>query len=47
LSFSKILYSFVQEIKILKRMKKDITIGEIVANDYRAAAVFKASGIDF
>lgn len=28
-------------------MKKDITIGEIVAIDYRAAAVFKAAGIDF
>ena len=28
-------------------MKKNITIGEIVAIDYRAAAVFKAAGIDF
>jgi Regulator of cell morphogenesis and NO signaling len=28
-------------------MKKDITIGEIVAIDYRAASVFKEAGIDF
>lgn len=28
-------------------MKKDITIGEIVAQDYRAAEVFKEAGIDF
>jgi len=28
-------------------MKKDIAIGEIVAHDYRAAAVFKEAGIDF
>jgi regulator of cell morphogenesis and NO signaling len=28
-------------------MKKDMTIGEIVANDFRAAAVFKEAGIDF
>ncbi len=28
-------------------MKKDISIGEIVALDYRAAAVFKEAGIDF
>jgi regulator of cell morphogenesis and NO signaling len=28
-------------------MKKDITIGEIVALDYRAASVFKEAGIDF
>jgi len=26
---------------------KDTIIGDIVANDYRAAAVFKESGIDF
>jgi iron-sulfur cluster repair protein YtfE (RIC family) len=28
-------------------MKKDITIGEIVAIDYRAASVFKEARIDF
>lgn len=28
-------------------MKKDISIGEIVALDYRAASVFKEAGIDF
>jgi regulator of cell morphogenesis and NO signaling len=28
-------------------MKKDMTIGEIVANDFRAAAIFKEAGIDF
>lgn len=28
-------------------MNKDITIGEIVANDYRAAEIFKDAGIDF
>jgi iron-sulfur cluster repair protein YtfE (RIC family) len=28
-------------------MKKDITIGEIVAIDYRTASVFKEEGIDF
>ena len=28
-------------------MKKDITIGEIVALDYRAAELFKEAGIDF
>lgn len=28
-------------------MKKDMTIGEIVANDFRAASVFKEAGIDF
>ena len=28
-------------------MKKDITIGEIVANDFRTASVFKEAGIDF
>ena len=28
-------------------MKKDITIGEIVAIDYRTASVFKEAGIDF
>lgn len=28
-------------------MKKDISIGEIVALDYRAAAIFKEAGIDF
>jgi regulator of cell morphogenesis and NO signaling len=28
-------------------MKNDITIGEIVAQDYRAAEVFKEAGIDF
>jgi regulator of cell morphogenesis and NO signaling len=28
-------------------MKKDITIGEIVANDFRAASIFKEAGIDF
>jgi len=28
-------------------MKKEMTIGEIVANDFRAAAVFKEAGIDF
>lgn len=28
-------------------MKKEISIGEIVANDYRAAAVFKEAGIDY
>lgn len=28
-------------------MKRDITIGEIVAADYRAAQVFKEAGIDF
>lgn len=28
-------------------MKKDVTIGEIVANDYRTASVFKEAGIDF
>jgi regulator of cell morphogenesis and NO signaling len=30
-----------------KCMKKDISIGEIVALDYRAASVFKNAGIDF
>lgn len=28
-------------------MKKDLTVGEIVAIDFRAAAVFKEAGIDF
>ena len=28
-------------------MKNDISIGEIVAKDYRAAAIFKEAGIDF
>jgi regulator of cell morphogenesis and NO signaling len=28
-------------------MKRDMTIGEIVAQDYRAASVFKEAGIDF
>jgi hypothetical protein len=28
-------------------MKKELTIGEIVAFDYRAASVFKEAGIDF
>ena len=28
-------------------MKKDISIGEIVAMDFRAASVFKEAGIDF
>ena len=28
-------------------MKNDMTIGEIVALDYRAASVFKEAGIDF
>jgi regulator of cell morphogenesis and NO signaling len=28
-------------------MKTDITVGEIVAKDYRAAAIFKEAGIDF
>ena len=28
-------------------MKREITIGEIVANDYRAAEIFKNAGIDF
>jgi regulator of cell morphogenesis and NO signaling len=28
-------------------MKKDITVGEIVAIDYRAAEIFKEAGIDF
>lgn len=28
-------------------MKRDMTIGEIVAKDYRAASVFKEAGIDF
>jgi regulator of cell morphogenesis and NO signaling len=28
-------------------MKKDISIGEIVANDFRTASVFKEAGIDF
>jgi regulator of cell morphogenesis and NO signaling len=28
-------------------MKKDITIGKIVAEDFRAAAIFKEAGIDF
>jgi regulator of cell morphogenesis and NO signaling len=28
-------------------MKKEITVGEIVANDYRAAEIFRAAGIDF
>ena len=28
-------------------MKKDISIGEIVAQDFRAASVFKEAGIDF
>jgi len=28
-------------------MKKDITIGEIVAQDYRTAEIFKKAGIDF
>ena len=28
-------------------MKKDITIGEIVAMDYRTASIFKEAGIDF
>ena len=28
-------------------MKKEISIGEIVALDFRAASVFKEAGIDF
>ena len=28
-------------------MNKDISIGEIVAMDFRAASVFKEAGIDF
>jgi hypothetical protein len=28
-------------------MKKDLTIGEIVAIDYRTASIFKEAGIDF
>jgi iron-sulfur cluster repair protein YtfE (RIC family) len=28
-------------------MKKDISIGEIVARDFRAASAFKEAGIDF
>jgi regulator of cell morphogenesis and NO signaling len=28
-------------------MKKDITVGEVVAIDYRAAEIFKEAGIDF
>lgn len=28
-------------------MKKDLTVGEIVAQDFRAASVFKEAGIDF
>ena len=28
-------------------MKKDITVGEIVAIDYRTAEIFKEAGIDF
>jgi regulator of cell morphogenesis and NO signaling len=28
-------------------MKTDITVGEIVAKDYRAASIFKEAGIDF
>ena len=28
-------------------MKKDISIGELVAMDFRAASVFKEAGIDF
>ncbi len=28
-------------------MRKDITVGQIVAIDYRAAEIFKEAGIDF
>lgn len=28
-------------------MKKELTVGEIVAHDYRAASIFKYAGIDF
>ncbi len=32
---------------MLKIMKYNISIGEIVATDFRAASVFKEAGIDF
>ncbi len=28
-------------------IKDQITVGEIVANDFRAASIFKEAGIDF
>jgi regulator of cell morphogenesis and NO signaling len=46
LSFSKLFYSFAEEFKH-KTMNKQITIGEVVAMDFRAASVFKEAGIDF
>jgi regulator of cell morphogenesis and NO signaling len=46
LSFNKLFYNFAAEIKF-KIMKRDISIGEIVAMDFRAASVFKEAGIDF
>ena len=46
LSFSKLFYNFAGEINS-KNMKREISIGEIVAQDFRAASVFREAGIDF
>lgn len=35
------------KVKISKQLAKELTIGEIVANDFRKAEVFKKAGIDF
>jgi regulator of cell morphogenesis and NO signaling len=37
----------LQQKLIIEIMNKDISIGEIVAMDFRAASVFKEAGIDF
>jgi regulator of cell morphogenesis and NO signaling len=46
LSFSK-LFLTLQDKLIIKIMRREISIGEIVAQDFRAASVFKEVGIDF
>jgi regulator of cell morphogenesis and NO signaling len=46
LSFNKLFYNFAGEINH-NNMKREISIGEIVALDFRAASVFKEAGIDF
>ena len=46
MSFNKLFYNFAGEINSIN-MKKDISIGEIVAMDFRAASIFKEAGIDF
>jgi regulator of cell morphogenesis and NO signaling len=42
-----IYFVALQQKLILRAMKKDISIGEIVALDFRAASVFREAGIDF